>query len=210
MSRFAAFAVLAALLFPAIDSFAGDLLPIAFEQSTITMNGRELKCDLYDILVGDNGSLQRGNLFQITQMHDDREHYGILRGRFSATAELDSITIRWAASDTEKFGHVERARLHLTDQQAFRITYEIGQHDDHSQVGAKLPARIVDYDSLPAWVQSAAWPRIVATLPPQERMLIHRLQAEQIRATSEIIRMDLESCCIIEKRQSQAVSPPAF
>lgn len=183
---------LAVFLLLANVSFGGDLLPIAFEDSTMTTGGRDVKCDLYYILIGDNGSLERGDLIQITQMHNDREHYGILKGRFSANDEIDRITIHWPASEGEKFGNVERARLNLTDTESLRIMYEIYQHDDQSQVGQKLRARVVDYDRLPAWVQAAVQPSIMAKFSPQERMLIHKMQAEQIRATSEIIQMYLE------------------
>jgi hypothetical protein len=189
MFRTAVFA--AALLFARV-SCAGDLLPIAFEESTIVQNGEHIKCDLYYILIGDNGSLERGDLIQISQLHSDREHYGIGKGRFTATEGLDRLTINWAASDGQKFGPVEKARLTMTDSSTLRVRYEIYQHDDKSQVGQKLRARVVDYDRLPAWVQNAAKPSIMAKLSPQDRMLIHKMQAEQLRATAEICKAYLK------------------
>ena len=74
-----------------------------------------------------------------------------------------------------------------------RISYEIYDHDDQSQVGQKLRARIVDYQQLPQWVRSATSPSIIAKLPPDQQLLYHRMQAEQIKATSEIISAYLDA-----------------
>lgn len=189
MFRIAAFT--AAVLMANV-SFAGDLLPIVFEDSTIVFNGENVKCDLYYILIGDHGSLERGDLIQVTQRHDDREHYQIAKGRFTAIDGLDRITIHWRASEGQKTGAVEKARLNVTDSETLRITYEIFQHDDESQVGQKLRARVVDYDQLPEWVQTAVRPSIMAKLSPQQQILYHRMQAQQIKATSEIINAYLD------------------
>ena len=189
MFRFAAFAV---ALFATTTSFAGDLLTIAFEDTTFMMNGKQEKCDLYYILLGDNGSLDRGDLVQISQRHDDRQHYGIEKGRFSANDKLNRLTIHWPAQPGEKIGSVEKAQLKVTDPDLVRIVYEIDQHSDQSQVGQKLRARVVDYEQLPQRVRNAMAPVLLEKLSPEERVMYHRIQAQQLKATSAIIKAYFE------------------
>ena len=189
MYRIAAVAV--ALLMANV-CFGNDLLPIAFEESTIVSDGEQVQCDLYYILIGDHGSLDRGDLIQVFQLHNDREHYGIARGRFTANKDLDRLTINWAASEGQKFGSVEKARLTVTDSNTLRVQYEIYQHDDESQVGQKLRARMVDFDRLPAYVQDAVRPNITAKLSPEAQLLLHRMHAEQIRNSAEIVEIYLQ------------------
>ena len=183
----------AAVLLIASVSFGGDLLPIVFEDQAMRSGSRQVKYDQYYILLGDNGSLERGDVLQITQRHGDRKHYGIVKGRFIAHDDLDRITIYWPALKGQKVGEVEQARLTVIDSRSLRISYEILDHDDRSQVGQKHRARIVDFQQLPKWVRSATGPSIIAKLPPAQRLLYHRMQAEQLRTSSEIIQMYLDS-----------------
>lgn len=173
-------------------SFAGDLLPIVFEDSSVMLSGDKVECDLYYILIGDNGSLDRGDLLQIVQLKNDREHYGIVKARFSASKDLDKITIFWPAKDSQKFGAVEKARLKITDADSLRISYEIYQHDDKSQVGEKQRARIIDFQQLPKWIHQAASPSIIAKLSPEEQLLYHKMQAKQLETSSKIIESYLD------------------
>lgn len=186
-------AIFTAALFFASFSFAGDWLPIVFEESTSVQNGERIKCDIYYILIGDNNSFESGDLIQISQLHSDREHYGISKGRFTASEGLDRITINWPASNGQKYGLVEKARLTITDSNTLRFRYEIYQHDDESQVGQKMRARFVSYNRLPAWVQNAVKPSIIDSLSPQEQIMIHKMEAEQLRATFEICKNYLDT-----------------
>ena len=184
MFRIIAFAV---ILLTASISSAGDLLSIVFEDSTIVSNGESVTCDLYYILLGDNGSLERGELIQLTQRPDDRQHFSISKGRFTTTASLDRMTIYWPATEGQKAGSVEKAWIKKADSDSTRLSYEIYQHDDKSQVGQKLRARIVDFEQLPEWVRSATCDSIVARMSPEQQVIYHRKQAQQLKAFSEIM-----------------------
>lgn len=157
-------------------SFAEDVLPIVFEDSlTVSIDGREQKCNLYYILVGENNALNRGELIQITQLHSDREHYGLTTGRFTISKLTDRLTIYWPAAAGEKSEKIERARLKTIDKESKQISYEIYSHDDRSQVGQKLRARLVNFDRLPEWVQNAVRTQIEAKrssdAPSQEEIV---------------------------------------
>ncbi|MEZ5941371.1 MAG: hypothetical protein R3C18_08275 [Planctomycetaceae bacterium] len=181
------------VLFAAKLSMAGDMLSIAFEDSTMTVDSERVHCDLYYILLGDDGAMEKGDLIQVSQLHEDREHYGVSRARFVFSDDMERLTVSWPAVGNEKVGSTEKARLDVIDADSLRISYRIDQHDDKSQVGQKLRARIVDFRQLPEWVRNEVTPSIIAKLPPSEQLLYHKMQAEQIRVTSEIINGYLDA-----------------
>ena len=113
------------------------------------------------------------------------------KGRF--TLSDDILTIYWEAPSGEKIGQVETVRLTVVDAKSSRLEYVTTDHDDPSQVGQKLRARAVNFESLPKWVKNAVTPSIIAKLPAEERVLIHKMQAKQIRATSEIIEAYMQA-----------------
>jgi hypothetical protein len=48
---------------------AEDMACIVFEDSQHVAGGQTINCDLYYILLGDGGSLNSGEILQITQLH---------------------------------------------------------------------------------------------------------------------------------------------
>ncbi len=50
-----------------------------------------------------------------------------------------------------------------------------------------MSVRIVALNQVPRWVQGILWNYRQTKMSPQERVLYHRLQAEQLRATSKIM-----------------------
>ena len=182
---FRAFVLLSTLLTTS-TAFAGDLLPIVFEDSNIIMDGKAHSCDLYYVLVGDKGSLDKGDLVQVTQMHNDRKHYGVAKARYTLSAK-DQLTIHWAANQGEKFGKREVGELKALRTGSRRYRYNIKFHDDKSQAGESLKVRIVDYSQLPQYVRNAVQPTILAHMSPQQRRLHYAMIAEQIRTSEKII-----------------------
>lgn len=174
-------------------SNGGDLLPIVFEDSKMTINSRVVNCDLYYILLGDKKSLRQGDLLQITLPHSDREHYGLIKGRFEASDELDQITIHWPADNNKKIGKTEKGYLKIVDNNTRRLTYKIYYHDDKSQMGEVKGVRLVAFDQLPEWVRQAAMPSVISKLPPDDQVLYHRMKAAQLKATSQIIQGYIEA-----------------
>jgi len=98
----------AVVLFIANVSFAGDLLPIVFEDATATSDSKQVKCDLYYILLGDNGSLERGDLFQLAQRHDDREHYARIATSADACYGHLSDDVGWHGTLFRTYGSSQK------------------------------------------------------------------------------------------------------
>ena len=127
-----------------------------------------VRCDLYYVLIGDNGRLNNGTLLQIGQKPGDRQHYSLSEARFSMSG--DDLTVHWKARKGRKYGSLERATLENFNRRTGRFDYRIYEHDDRSQIGESQSCRKVDFSRLPNYVQNAVRPYLRAKMSPQERI----------------------------------------
>ncbi len=67
-----------------------------------------------------------------------------------------------------------------------RFIYEIKHHDDASQTGQKLRARLVPFKLLPRWVQDPVEDNRLARLPAWTRLQIYNIRLEEMRINQEI------------------------
>jgi hypothetical protein len=165
---------------------AEDMACIVFEDSQHVAGGQTINCDLYYILLGDGGSLNSGGILQITQLHSDREHYSLSKGDFTRNPRTEELTIIWPAAGGEKPGSTEVGVLGGMNNPDGRFIYEIKHHDDASQTGQKLRARIVPFKLLPRWVQDPVEDNRLARLPAWTRLQIYTIRLEEMRINQEI------------------------
>ena len=183
---------IAIVLFSASMSCAQDICPIVFEDETVMSDGERIQCQLYYILLGDSGKLSQGDLIQIQSRVDQPGKYSYLNAKFKLS-ENDELTVFWPAQQGQRYGSVEKGKLTQRANSKSRFRYHISSHGDESQVGENQNVRIVDFKQLPAWVQKAVHPFLVAKLSPRERraydqlqLIINRMQAESLRTAVEI------------------------
>ncbi|MFY8057815.1 MAG: hypothetical protein ACOVRM_08750 [Planctomycetaceae bacterium] len=165
---------------------AEDMACIVFEDSQHVAGGQTINCDLYYILLGDGGSLNSGEILQITQLHSDREHYSLSKGDFTRNPRTEELTIIWPAAGGEKLGSTEVGVLGGMNNPDGRFIYEIKHHDDASQTGQKLRARLVPFKLLPRWVQDPVEDNRLARLPAWTRLQIYNIRLEEMRINQEI------------------------
>ena len=171
---------------------AGDLLPIVFDDSEHVTNGKKQKYDLYYIFIGDKGVLRTGSMIQIATVPGDPDRYTLIKAQFAANKEFTEVSVFWPVEKGQKIGNVEKARL-VEQKEDGEYLYSIYEHNDRSQVGTKEKVRATDFRRLPEWVREAVFPYIQEKLPQEQRALYHRMQAEQLKSTSEIIQRYLDA-----------------
>ena len=179
-----AFVLTLFLFYPA--AFAGDLLPIVFENSEHVLDGKKQKYDLYYIFIGDDGDLRTGKLIQVATVPGNSDKYTLSKAQFAADKEFQEVSVFWPAEKGQKVGNLEKARF-LEQNENDVYLYSIFEHSDRSQIGTNEKIRVTDFRRLPQWVRNAVFPHILESLPKEQQVLYHRMQAEQLKATSEII-----------------------
>jgi hypothetical protein len=96
------------------------------------------------------------------------------------------LTIIWPAAGGEKLGSTEVGVLGGMNNPDGRFIYEIKHHDDASQTGQKLRARLVPFKLLPRWVQDPVEDNRLARLPAWTRLQIYNIRLEEMRINQEI------------------------
>ncbi|TWT89170.1 hypothetical protein [Stieleria varia] len=164
-----------------------DLCTIVFEDNSIVIGGDPVQCDLYYILLGDDGGLRTGDMLQLTRRHDLPNKYFLAKARFKLDDAAQRITIHWRADEGEKMGAVEQGRFTSRVGPTGSRYYTITRHSgDQSQEGLQLRVRQVDFELLPNWARQACLPSILAKLTPEQQYEYHKHQAESIRMIGKI------------------------
>lgn len=175
------------------ESNGQDMLVLAFEDP-IVVQGKKIDCDLYYVFLGDNKTLDQGDLLQIVRFANRPDQYELSRARFRFTKPLSVVQIDWEPQTGERVGSVEAGRILKDGSKATRYIYQVTEHStDASQEGVKSRVRVVRFDSLPKYVKDACMPTMISRLSPEEQLQIHRLRAEQIETNYKIFEMYLDA-----------------
>lgn len=183
---------LLAILLTTGNSLAGDLLTMAFDKTTIKVDGKDQKCRMYYVLIGTHNKLEEGTILQLSQLVNHPEHCGLRSGRFKLNLHKRQLTILWDTSDRNEVGMEEHVRI-LDGSSKNRLILQTTRRDGESQVGPKQGVCLIAPNVLPEWAREAAMPYVLRALPPDEKL---RLQNERVlleMLDAEILRMQMES-----------------
>lgn len=179
------FFAIAFTLFIANFVSAQDVSSVVFEDQEIMLGGSRVRCELYYVLIGDDASFEQGDLVQVISYQTSPDQFSLSKGRFQISD--DELSIFWDAAGGQRFGATEKGTLTPRGSGEQRYTYKITEHDDSSQVNETANIRITPYSQLPVWVKNAISSAVEAKMTLEDRVLLHRLRAEQMKATQSII-----------------------
>lgn len=172
---------------------AQDMMVLAFEDP-IVMQGDKLNCDLYYIFIGDANAMEQGELLQVVSVPNDPNTTIVSRARFRFTKPLSVVRIDWQAQQGQKVGSVETGKISKNGDKPSRYIYQVLDHsEDASQEGVRNRVRAVRFESLPQHIKNACLPTMISLLPPEERLRIHQMRAEQMEAEFKAAEMYLDA-----------------
>ncbi|MFM7169169.1 MAG: hypothetical protein ACKO3T_28350 [Planctomycetaceae bacterium] len=165
------------------NALADDLLTMKFENLEVNVGGQSVRCEMYYVLAGHNGSLHEGTFLQFVDGTSDSRVNRIAVGHYQLDLKQRKLTINWPPAAPGMMGRPEINSVHPTVSPAHLVVETIAHHDG-SQVGKKLTARIVNIRTTPKWIQDAS----LQYLLPARRIDVHRMEMlrDAIRFQKEI------------------------